>query len=340
MVTVSICMIVKDEEQILERCLASLAGLWEELIIVDTGSSDGTVAIAKKYTSHVYSFSWIDDFSAARNFSISKASQEFIYIADADEVLDEENRQKFLLLKQTLLPEIDVVEMMVTNQLAFNTTYNFDTEYRVKMFRRLHRFRFVDPIHETLHFDAGLYKSDVAVTHLPVDCHGGRDLAAFRRLTNKKIPLSDKLINMYARELFICGGEEDFKLAYDYFFGLLQKQNATERQIRLAECVTARCSRLDHRDMVFFKIVMKSVMNDPCAEICCELGEFYIDRRDYEEALLWFFTAANGAGSELYAPYAGSIPLSGMAKCYAMLGQEQEAAYYRELAKNWQWPEE
>ena len=90
MVTVSVCMIVKNEEKVLARCLDSLAGLWEELIIVDTGSTDRTKEIAKKYTDKIYDFSWTGSFSDARNFSFSKATCDYIYSADADEELDEE----------------------------------------------------------------------------------------------------------------------------------------------------------------------------------------------------------------------------------------------------------
>ena len=73
MITISLCMIVKNEEKVLARCLDSIADLMDEIIIVDTGSSDNTKEIAKKYTDKIYDFAWIDDFSAARNYSFSKS---------------------------------------------------------------------------------------------------------------------------------------------------------------------------------------------------------------------------------------------------------------------------
>ena len=99
MITVSLCMIVKNEEDILARCLDSLKGLMDEIIIVDTGSTDRTKEIAANYTDKIYDFSWCDDFAAARNFSFSKATKEYIYAPDADEVLDEINRRRFMMLK-------------------------------------------------------------------------------------------------------------------------------------------------------------------------------------------------------------------------------------------------
>ena len=140
MITVSLCMIVKNEEPILARCLDSVADLVEEIIIVDTGSTDKTKEIAAKYTDKIYDFEWIDDFSAARNFAFSKATREYIYTADADEVINEENREKFRVLKESLLPEIEIVQMKYGNQLSFGTVYNFDEEYRPKLFKRLREF--------------------------------------------------------------------------------------------------------------------------------------------------------------------------------------------------------
>ena len=105
MASISLCMIVKNEEAVLKRCLDSIADLMDEIIIVDTGSTDRTKEIAADYTSKIYDYRWANDFSAARNFSFSKATMEYIYAADADEVLDEENHMRFLRLKQALLPE-------------------------------------------------------------------------------------------------------------------------------------------------------------------------------------------------------------------------------------------
>ena len=78
MIRISCCMIVKDEEKVLARCLDSIADLMDEIIIVDTGSTDRTKEIARKYTDKIYDFKWIQDFSAARNYAFSLAKMEYI----------------------------------------------------------------------------------------------------------------------------------------------------------------------------------------------------------------------------------------------------------------------
>ena len=82
-------MIVKNEQDVIGRCLESAKEIADEIIIVDTGSCDKTVEIASHYTQNIYYFKWIDDFAAARNFSFSKATKEYILWLDADDVIEE-----------------------------------------------------------------------------------------------------------------------------------------------------------------------------------------------------------------------------------------------------------
>jgi tetratricopeptide (TPR) repeat protein len=85
--TVSLCMIARNEEKYLAKCLASARAIVDEIIVVDTGSSDRTKAIATVFGARVFDFKWSDDFSEARNFSISKACGDWILILDADEAV-------------------------------------------------------------------------------------------------------------------------------------------------------------------------------------------------------------------------------------------------------------
>lgn len=92
----SLCMIVKNEEDNIGKCLEAVKGFLDEIIIVDTGSSDATKEICFTYTDKVYDFKWNDDFAAARNFSISNASNDWILVLDADEELTDFNREQII----------------------------------------------------------------------------------------------------------------------------------------------------------------------------------------------------------------------------------------------------
>ncbi len=329
MITISLCMIVKNEEKILARCLDSVADLCEEIIIVDTGSTDRTKDIAGKYTDRIFDFPWIDDFSAARNFAFSKATQEYIYSADADEVLDEENRQRFRVMKEAMLPEIEIVQMKYANQMRFGTVYNFDEEYRPKLFKRLREFVWTEPIHETVRLDPVVYDSDVVIMHLPESSHAKRDLANFHRHVSEGYRLPRRLHNMYARELLMAGDQEDLARASVFFQQSAADENRSGDEMLEAYCVVARAARLDKDMRAFCKYTSKALAMGACSEICCELGMFYEEAEDYEEAALWYYNAVYETQPALQRACGGEIGLEGLIRCYQALGCREQAENYR-----------
>lgn len=333
MITVSICMIVKNEEKVLERCLSSIADLGEELVIVDTGSTDRTKEIAARYTDRIYDFTWVGDFSKARNFAFSKATCDYIYTADADEMLDAENRERFRELKESLLPEIEIVQMYYCNQLKYKTVYNYDREYRPKLMKRLRSFCWKDPIHETIRTEPVIFDSDIEIWHEPEENHAARDLAAFRRMTERGLPLSRRLHNMYARELFLAGEQADFHSAAAFFHESLMDAGRSEDELKEAACVAARAARYAGDTEGFNKYAMKAVCLGSCAEICMELGDYYYGKQDYEEAAVWYYNAAYETESILDRSSSLSSPLKGLASCCTAQGLTPQAAEYERLAK-------
>ena len=111
MISLSLCMIVKNEEAVLERILKPVSQVMDAILIADTGSSDRTKEIAEQYTSQVFDFPWCDDFSAPRNFLLEKVRTDYWMWLDADDILDEKNLKKLKLLKASLDKKTDVVMM-------------------------------------------------------------------------------------------------------------------------------------------------------------------------------------------------------------------------------------
>lgn len=293
MATISVCMIVKNEEAVLARCLDSLAGIADELILVDTGSTDRTKEIAHRYTERVYEFAWINDFSAARNFAFSKATMEYIYSADADEVLDETNRARFLQLKEVILPEIEIVQMIYVNPEDCNMVYNYSRELRPKLFRRLRSFRWIDPIHETVALDPVVYDSDIEILHLPQSLHSKRDFLALFEAWKRQGGLSERLYGMYAKELFISGTTEDFLQAEPVFRERLEKESGAQGRME-AVCVLARQAFLCGDGERLLRLALSELTSDRpvAAELYYLLGEYAEERQELWEACGWYRKAA------------------------------------------------
>lgn len=329
MATISVCMIVKNEEKVLARCLDSLEGLWDELIVVDTGSSDNTKEIAGKYTDKVYDFSWTGNFSDARNFSFSKAKCEYIYSADADEVLDDENRQKFLQLKRALIPEIEIVQMYYGNQLSQNSIYNFDKEYRPKLYKRLREFQWQEPIHEAVRLYPVVYDSDIVIWHKPHGQHGARDLAVFEKMLEKGEPLSSRIQDIYLRELYFMGELHNLEQAQEYLKELISNESPDSDTFQKAIAILCKKARLTGEEKELLKYALKGAATKGSSEFCVEMGHFFYQTRDYSEAILWYYNAAYEAECLMDLKTATKVPLEKLVECYEILGMWEQAQEYR-----------
>lgn len=310
MITVSVCMIVKNEEDKLGICLDSLKSIADEIIVVDTGSTDGTKELAARYTDKIFDFEWTGSFSDARNFAFSQATCDYIYSADADEELDAANIKKFELLKEAMDPQVDIVQMYYCNQLENNTIYSFDRELRPKLYKRLREFKWQETIHEAVRLEPVIFDSEIDIIHRPGAGHAARDLKAFERLIEASAAeavasmdedncdasstvISDRLLEIYAKELVIAGEKSNFEKAREFFMDRCESASAHDE---LAICLTmaARCC-YEADDMVgFTKYALRAAAGElMTSELCCNLGAFYEATGDINEAIMWYYNAAN-----------------------------------------------
>ena len=331
MATISVCMIVKNEEKVLARCLDSLAGLWEELIIVDTGSTDATKEIAKKYTREVYDFAWNGNFSDARNYSFSLAHCDYIYAADADEVLDEENRQKFLALKSVLeeKSEVEIVQMYYGNQLSQNSIYNFDKEYRPKLYKRLRKFMWQEPIHEAVRLEPVVFDSDIVIWHKPHGQHGTRDLEYFEKMIQQGQLLSNRIQDIYLRELYFVGTLHNLKQGHDYLVQLAATESPESDVFQKAVAILCKESRLLKKDSDVLRYSLKGVASQGSSELCMELGHYFFEKEEWEEAVIWYYNAAYEVPCQMSLKAATSEPLEQIITCYQKLQLPQLAEEYQ-----------
>ena len=144
--SISLCMIVKNEAPLLPRCLESIKDHVEEIIVVDTGSTDNTVDIAKSYGATVYHHPWEEDFSKHRNQSISYAHGDWILIMDADEKLRPGDGEK--IRAAISKPEIDSVMMVVVN--FFNQGTGRSLINQVRLFKKIPEIFYTGIVHNQL----------------------------------------------------------------------------------------------------------------------------------------------------------------------------------------------
>lgn len=308
MITVSVCLIVKNEEKILERCLSSLECIADEFVIVDTGSSDGTKKVAERFTSKIFDFEWIDDFAAARNYAFSKCSCDYIYSADADEVIDKDNQERFRALKAVLDPSIDIVQFLYTNQLEYNTTYNFDSELRPKLYKRLRSFVWEGEVHEQVRLDPVIFDSEIEIIHKPVNLHSGRDFDIFRKIWERKGALEPRLLDMYLRELAVSGKDSDFADARPYMERAVE-QESDEARLKDELYALMRACRTSSDDAGFMKYSLRALaLGNVSSEIAYELGEYFEGTGDTKEAEMWYYNAANETEASLDHRYKDEYP--------------------------------
>ncbi len=327
-------MIVKNEENCLDRCLKSLEGIADELIIVDTGSSDSTKDIAKKYTDKVFDFAWTGSFSDARNYSFTLATGDYIYCADADEELDEENRQKFLILKENLLPEIEIVQMYYCNQLQNNTIYNFDKELRPKLYKRIRQFNWIEPIHEQVNLNPVVYDSDIEIIHRPASVHAGRDLARFEQMIANGEVISQRLLDIYVKELYIAGENDNFANAISFFEEMCDKEDIEEEDLLCALTIAFKASKVTNNIEKQFKYALRGAATKGCSELCFELGEWFFDRKMYAEAAMWYYNAAFETEALINIRCKEELPYNKMIECYKNLGDMDMVARVEEMMGN------
>ena len=171
--SLAFCLIVKDEEKTLPRCLENVKEIADEIVIVDTGSTDKTKEVARQYTDKVYDFEWCDDFSAARNFSLSKAESGWQMWLDADDYIGKEQAKTIKNLIQNLIQNKDG-----TNAFAFQT-HCLDEHgarilinTRIRLFRNRRSYLFRNRLHECM----DLRGDDFQTIDLGI-IHGGPEIA-------------------------------------------------------------------------------------------------------------------------------------------------------------------
>lgn len=197
---ISICMIVKNEEKILDQCLKHLVPFGYEIVIADTGSSDNTKSIALWYTDKVFDYIWTQDFAAARNFAISKASEDYILFIDSDEIVTGFDKTRLEQLVQDN-PEA-VGRLLRINDYTRGAESFRDRERVSRLFpKRLYRYKGI--IHEQV---VRIDGKENSFYDIPIEMHHTGyegDLQTRRRKTERNITLLKRQLQEEGEDPYI-----------------------------------------------------------------------------------------------------------------------------------------
>ncbi len=245
------CLIVKNEEHNLPRALGWGKSLFAEQIVVDTGSTDGTVVLANKLGAVVHSFAWMDDFAAARNFAVSKCSGDWIVFLDADEYFEAEDAAglRALIEKVAQLHRKEGVRARAYNviELPWVNWSNHGKEIgrQSRIFRNTRQVQYVGAVHEHLQAMPNGYLKVYAQQNTPAICHmgyvwsaenskaakGARNFAAAQKAI-EQTPESAKMWLFAAEALLLQGAYEQ---AEQYFMQAMSNRDGSIWEERLRE---------------------------------------------------------------------------------------------------------
>ena len=334
MVTISLCMIIKDEEAVLERCLESVREAVDEIIIVDTGSTDSSIEIAKKFTDKVYNFKWVHHFAKARNYAFSKATMDYQMWLDADDILETGDLEKLIKLKKTLDPSVDIVTMRYNTHFDDNGVPVMTTT-RERLFKREKNFQWQDAVHECIPISGKVQAEEIYVTHKKLKANPpGRNLIIYENMIKNNEEFSPRQTYYYARELM---DNRIYDMAAKSFNEFLESKKGWSED-NIASCYKlSQCyEQLGQKEKIL-PILFKSFEFDvPRAEICAQIGYYFRNKEEFKKAIYWFelcLTLKKGSHGFILNEYWDFIPPIELCYCYSKLGVLDKSYKYNQLAK-------
>ncbi len=335
-VTISLAMIVKNEEDTLERCLKSAESFIDEIIIADTGSTDKTKQIAAKFTDKIYDFEWCDDFSAARNFAFGKATGDYVMWLDADDVIEGKNVSAFAELKNSL-NELSPDVVMCKYDIDFdeNGAPAF-TYYRERIFRRTANLKWQGFVHECIAPQGKIIYSDCAISHRKEKESGRRNLELYQKTIFNRQLVSTREKYYYGRELFYNRlYKESICILEDVLTdSSLWKTDAIGACQLIYDCNLA----LKKYDAALAAALKSFSYGLPRAEILCRIGDIFEMKREYKTAAYWYEAAVvspdvSKEGGFSHPAYKTFVPFIELSVCYYNLGEKELAKKYHNRAK-------
>lgn len=306
--TITVCMIVKNEEKYLADALASIVDVVDEIVIVDTGSEDNTVEIAKSFGAKVEVHPWEDDFSLHRNQSLNMATMDWMMIFDADDRLFPED--KILLKEQLSEAKADLVQAVVVNDGAIRNS----VFHQIRFIRRGSPYKYEGRIHNRINHPSGITieRTPIRIKHigynLPED-ERNKKLNRTKRLLElelKEKPNEPYLLEHLAKHMRVEGSHKDPASCYKY-----ASQAAITTDPRMNKTWWIHLRSLD---LIAWSLLQLEKYQE-CVEIAHQLLYYkpnhldsmlhmafgYVGLKDYDQAIIWFSNYIKA--DQIYDPF-------------------------------------
>lgn len=324
--SISLCVIVKDEEKMIGKLLESVKDVVDEIIIVDTGSKDTTIKICEEYTHKIYNFKWVDDFSKARNYSLNKATCDYILWLDADDYLTLEEIEKLKLLKVELDGTIDVYYFLYKFQK------DYEPFYRERLIKNNGKYYFVGKVHEAIIVSGNIKYENIVITQQekPI-INLSRNLKIYENMNINEFKERD--FYYYGKELFRNKKFNKSKRLLKKFlsFKNIYNEYAIDACFILSNIFIITSNNIDALKYLFLTFIYDT----PRANVLCNIGDIYYMEKQIDKAIYYYELALKCKNNnKCFIPkdYFGYYPSLKLCLCYDLIQNYKKANEYNELA--------
>jgi len=330
---IGVCMIVKNEQDVLARCLDCVKKFADEIIIVDTGSKDKTKQVAYNYTDKVYDFEWCDDFSKARNYAFSKATLDYVMWLDADDIIECSEIRKINRLKSNMTADTYMLKYATSFDESGKPNFVFERERILKRESRAVWYGFV---HEAITPFGNVEHLDIIIHHRKIsNSYTKRNLNLFRKALKRGVNFNAREQYYYSRELFYWGYYKKCKKEIRKFLKMPNKflPNHIDSLIMMSQCYE-KLNDIENAK----KWLFETINLYPTAECVCELARLYAKQNKYTTAIYFYKSALNIdkgqlKGAFVQEDYYYLIPLLELTVLYYKIGDLDKSKQYHLQAK-------
>lgn len=254
---------------------------------------------------------------------------------DADDILEEAEKEKFLRLKQSLSPDTDIVMMKYNTSFDEAGKPSF-TYFRERWIRNCERYHWVGAVHEVIQTSGRIIYSDIAISHKKKGAGDpDRNLKIYRKMIADGKILEPRQQYYYGRELYYHRQYEEAVSVLEQF--LNAEEGWVENKIEACSVCADCYNRMGQEQSALLSLLRSMSFDLPRAELCCEIGKYFLEHGNFQNAIYWYETALHAPENE----YSGGfmqpdchdyIPLMQLCVCYDRSGDRQKAKEYNERA--------